>query len=1082
MLIFAKEINNYFIFKIMINTKRFIYILFFSFISLLVFSQETLKIQGKVFEDATNDPMPGVTVAVKGRAEGTTTDLNGSYTINAKKGETLIFTFVGMQPVSVKVNSTTINARMKEENQNLDEIVVIGYGISKKSDLTGSVVSVKNKELTKTSFSSFDQGLQGRIAGVEVVQGDATPGGSAYIQIRGVSTMMGSTEPLYIIDGAPYNISNSVGTTSAAGYSNTNPLSMLSPSDIESIEILKDASATAIYGSQGANGVVMITTKRGKDGKAKISFSTTQSVSVLSKKIQVLNARQYAEYKNEAGLGNTPSRHPDDWDYPIGPTTIKKISPAALEDIVGEGIDWQDEIYRPAWSQDYQLSVTGGRADNKYAVMLGYMNQNGILKNTAFDRLNARVNIDNKLTDFLSMSLSGSFTHSKNRMVKTSTNDGSSKAGGVVRKAITYSPIPPLLKDADGNIIGVSDVPASDVDMEDPSYENNWGATPLRFLNEATIKQTLSNFTGNIEFRFNIIKGLQFKTRLSGVYYVQKNDNYFPRTLNEGKSNNGLAQLSDLNYSSFITENLLTYNLKISKKHKLDFLFGFTYDERQNRSLKTESSGFADDLLTFWASSSALLTQPVGVSANKWNLISYFGRANYNFDDRYLVTYTVRTDGSSKFAKNSKWATFQSFALAWRVNQERFLKPMDWISTLKLRLSYGESGNQGLSPYQSLSRLSPTTASLGNQLVNAYYETAQANPNLRWETTSQFNLGLDFGFFNERIGGSVNWYLKDTRDLLQKISMAPSTGFKEKTVNSGKIRNTGVEIDLNVRPIMTRSFAWDMNLNWYTNKNEVRDLGPVKEQFASTLGSAYGLNVQPFIQKVGYPIGAIYGYVFDGIFQNQAEVDANYSIDDNGNKRPIQSGQAVGMLKFRDINGDGVVNESDQTIIGDTNPDFFFGFNNTFSYKRFELGVFVSGVIGGDIINTNFIMPRKLNGESNIPAFLYAEAWRGDGTSNTSRLIKSGNEDPKKFSRQYIEKRTYVRIKNINLSYNVNVKKMKGISAMKMSLNAINPFTFTKYRGYDPEVSANSSALSRGVDMGNYPQARVFSFGLNVEF
>ena len=281
---------------------------------------------------------------------------------------------------------------------------------------------------------------------------------------------------------------------------------------------------------------------------------------------------------------------------------------------------------------------------------------------------------------------------------------------------------------------------------------------------------------------------------------------------------------------------------------------------------------------------------------------------------------------------------------------------------------------------------------------------------------------------------------------------------------------------------MTRSFAWDMNLNWYTNKNEVRDLGPVKEQFASTLGSAYGLNVQPFIQKVGYPIGAIYGYVFDGIFQNQAEVDANYSIDDNGNKRPIQSGQAVGMLKFRDINGDGVVNESDQTIIGDTNPDFFFGFNNTFSYKRFELGVFVSGVIGGDIINTNFIMPRKLNGESNIPAFLYAEAWRGDGTSNTSRLIKSGNEDPKKFSRQYIEKRTYVRIKNINLSYNVNVKKMKGISAMKMSLNAINPFTFTKYRGYDPEVSANSSALSRGVDMGNYPQARVFSFGLNVEF
>ena len=1057
---------------------KYPFCIIFLWLPVLLFAQNATTISGTVTYKSDGTPVVGASVMLKGQlAHATITDKDGNYTLsNIKKDDVLSFSFLGLESQTVRVgNSQRINVELKDVVNMLNEVVAIGYGTVRKSDLTGSVVSVKNEDFAKTALTSLEQGLQGRIAGVEIVQADATPGGGAYVQIRGVSTMMGSSEPLYIVDGAPYTVSN-MSTTSTAGYSNTNPLSTLAPSDIASIEVLKDASATAIYGSQGANGVIIITTKRGQEGKSQVTFSTNQSVSLLSRKIPVLNARQYAEYKNEGYANNSPTSPQTSWDYPIAPASQSKLSPAQLQELVGNGIDWQDEIYRPAHTQEYQLSISGGTKVNRYSLMLGHLKQEGILKNTEFSRSSARLNIDNKVNDWFSVAVSSSFTGSTNHLVKTSSNDGSSKAGGVVRKALTYTPIPPIIRDDAGNIIGVSTVPPADVDTEDPSYENNWGATPLRFLNEATIEQSLMNFTGNVELKFDIYKGLQFKTRLGGVYYEQKNDNYFPRTLSEGKSVDGLAQYGGLSFSNVLTENLLTYNVTIDKKHRFDVLVGGTYEQSQNRSLKLEASGFADDVLKQWAMKSALITKPIEVDARLWKLASGFFRANYNYNERYLFTYTVRADGSSKFARNNKWAVFQSGAFAWRIIEEQFLESAtDWVSNLKLRLSYGESGNQGLSPYQSLSIMSPTTSSIGNQLSNAYYEQTQENPNLRWETTSQFNVGIDFGFFDERFSGAVNVYTKDTRDLLQSIPMAPSTGYGNRTVNAGRINNKGLEIDLNINPIASRGFTWTVNLNYYVNKNKVVDLGDVTEQFSSVLGSAYGLNVQPFIQRVGEPIGAIYGYVLDGVFQNQAELDQNYYVDESGTKQEIQVGAKIGDLRFKKISDSSPqLNANDQTIIGNTNPDFFFGFNNTFTYKRFDLGIFTSGVIGGDIINTNFIMPMKLNGESNIPVFLYEQAWRGDGTSTTQRQIKSANADPKYFSRQYIEKRTYIRLKSVNIGYKFDTKAAPAIADLKLSLNAVNPFTFTKYRGYDPEVSASSNPLTRGVDMGNYPQARTF--------
>ncbi len=1069
--------------------KRIKSLLILCLFSLQIIAQETVTLKGVITAASDGSPIIGASVIIKGETKGTISDIDGNFTLpNVKLGSTLKVTYIGMNPITIKVTSANLKIKMESSATELNEIVTIGYGSVRKSDLTGSVSSVKGENLIKTALTSFDQGLQGRIAGVEVVQADATPGGASYIQIRGVSTMMGSTEPLYVIDGIPFNIQSNLSTTSIAGGSDTNPLASISPSDIESIEILKDASATAIYGSQGANGVVLIQTKQGRAGKAKISFTTNQSVAVLSKKIPVLNARQYAEYKNEAYANNSPSSPQTSWDYPLYPLeSSTKMSPEELERLVGDGIDWQDEIYHPAHTQEYQLSVTGGVEKHKYAFMLGYLDQNGILKNTAYQRISARLNTDSQLRSWLKMSFNGSFSSSTNKLVKTNSNDGSSKAGGVVRKALTYSPIPPLVKDENGNIIDYYQGNPADIDTEDPSYENNWGSTPLRFLEEATISQGMTTFSGNVQFKATIIKGLEFSTRLGGTYYEKKNDNYFPRTLSEGVSYDGIAQYGGLSFYSFITENLLTYRPKLKNTdHKLDIMLGMTYEQSRNRSLSYEASGFADDFLTFWAVNSATITKPITVNSSLWAIESFFGRANYNFKDRYLFTYTIRSDGSTKFARNHKWATFQSGAFAWRIEQEPFMESCrSWLESLKLRLSYGESGNQGLSAYQSLSIVKPTTSTIGNSIGNAYLETQQENPNLKWETTAQYNIGVDFNLFNSIIDGSLNIYRKDTRNLLQSVTMAPSTGYTSRTLNSGKVRNQGIEIDLNIRPVKTQNFTWLINLNWYTNKNKILDLGPVEEQFSPKLGSAYGLNVQPFIQKVGYPIGAIYGYVFDGIVQNESDADLHTYTDESGNIiRPN-----VGDPKFKDISGpnghpDGKIDENDQTIIGDTNPDFFFGFNNTFTYKNFDFGVFVSGVVGGDIINTTFMMPMKLSAEGNIPVFLYKDAWRGDGTSNSYRIIKSANADPQKFSAQYLDTRTHVRIKNISAAYTFDSKKIKkiGLSSLRIGVNIVNPFTFTKYKGYDPEVSASTNAISRGVDMGNYPQARTYSFNLNCTF
>lgn len=478
---------------------------------------QTNKTAQGIITDEKGIPLSGVTVSVKGAVNEsiTTSDARGKFKISVPENSVLVFTYVGMSTVEERFRGqSTMSITMQSASAGMDEVVVIGYGTVKKKDLTGSVSSIKGEDIQKTSISSFQQGFKGRLAGVEVVQGDATPGGGAYIQIRGVSTMLGSTEPLYVVDGVPMNIATSGGTTSAAGFSNTNPLATIPPSDIESVEVLKDASATAIYGSLGANGVVMITTKKGKAGSNKITFNTTQSVSVLSKKIQVLNALQYAEYKNENYANAYPYNPVSNWDFPLNNTDSTKLSPDQLEALVGKGIDWQDEIYRPAPVQDYQLTFSGGNAGTTYAVMANYLNQQGILKNTAFKRGGLRMNLDQKLSNRIKLSTSVSFTRSSNRLVKTSTNDGSAQSGGVVRKALTYSPIPALAKDpTTGKIIGISTGDPADYDMDDPSYQNNWGATPLRYLQEAKVMQSLTNITGSLGLQIQLAKGLTVSMR-----------------------------------------------------------------------------------------------------------------------------------------------------------------------------------------------------------------------------------------------------------------------------------------------------------------------------------------------------------------------------------------------------------------------------------------------------------------------------------------------------------------------------------------------------------------------------------------
>ncbi|SIN69753.1 SusC/RagA family TonB-linked outer membrane protein [Chitinophaga niabensis] len=1027
-----------------------------------LFAQQRV-VSGTV-KDETSGGLPGATIRVKNSAIATVTDAKGNYSLSVPDAAILQVSFTGYETQEIAVQQrSSINIVLKATATNLTDVVVIGYGIVRKRDLTGTVASIKGDQLSKSAVNSLEQGLQGRLAGVAVTQNDAAPGGGISIQIRGASSLLGSTEPLYVIDGVP--VANARASLKESGpreenhimRTNTNALSTISPGDIESIEVLKDASATAIYGSRGANGVVLITTKKGKAGRGKITFNTSQGISTVTKKLDMLNAYEYAQYLNEAytNAGFAPA------DLPYSGMN-GKLSPDQIRDNFGEGVNWQDAIYRKAYLQDYELGVSGGTDKNTYAVMGNYLAQEGAIKGSQFKRGGLRLNLDNQVNERVKTSTNLSISRSTNALVRTAATTGG-REGGIVRSALNYSPIPYYRTDANGNIIKIDYLNDREVSQD---MFDRFGASPLRYTDEVKGLQTITSGFGGFNAYVDIVKGLMFQTRLGANYFEQLNETYFPRTVSEGRATNGKAIVSNSSYYSLLTENLLTYRQEIGK-HRFDFLGGFSYEKSTSRFRTSETRDFADDKLGYNDLFSGLSTAPTLTGRSQWQLASFIARANYSYADKYLFTYTYRADGSSRLAK--KWQGFSSVALAWRLSEEPFIKEANIFSDLKLRASYGESGNQAVSPYSVRAKLSGVIANMNNALVAAVDETTLPNKDLKWETTSQYNIGLDAAF-HDRFNFSVNIYQRKTRDLLQQITQPPSTGYNTVTVNSGNVMNKGLELELG-SSIFTGDFKWNVAGNISFNRNEITDLGELQEQFADRLGAGYGLDARPFIQKVGLPIGAVWGFVEDGIFQDQAEVDAF---------KAVQLDAKIGQTRYKDLNNDKQLNDLDRQQIGDVNPDFNWGFTTNFSYKNFDLSVLISGVQGNDVLNTNLMNFHTLSGSSNIPQEVYDRRWKGAGTGNSIIQANQANTTASRFSGQFLEDGSYVRVKNIQLGY--TFPKIKGVSNLRLYLNAINLFTFTNYSGYDPEVSAFENANMRGVDLGSYPQSRTLTVGLNVTF
>lgn len=998
------------------------------------------KIKGTVVDES-NQPVIGANIVVEGTTNGTITDLNGSFSLQVPEKAELRISYIGYLDQRVKVgNNTTLHIILKEDTQTLDEVVVVGYGTMKKSDLTGSVSSVKVDELKEGLGTSVDQMLFGKSAGVSVIQNSGEPGGGFSINIRGASSINAGVEPLYVIDGVPIDNSRAVESGSIVGFNSNrtprNPMSSINPADIESLEILKDASATAIYGSRGANGVVLITTKSGKTGKQQISYSGTVSISSPAKKLELLNAADYKRVLNaiiDEG----------------GESDVYRVGDIANN---GLGTDWQDEVTKQnAISHEHQLSLTGGNEKTFYYASLNYANQDGIVKNTSFERWGARLNLKSNINSRLTVNFNVSGSYVKDNFA--ANGYGVNAEAGVLYAAYNYDPTL-AVKDEDGNYVR---------------------STILSVDNPVAIQEGMNSHSDTYRIlasaygEYRIIDGLTAKLSL-GTDFVNENRKNFISSLTQyGEDYGGIGSNQNSEKSNYIIEGTVNYNKTINKKHSVGGLFGMSYQRFVNTSMNSRSADYPDESLG--ADNLGLGNQETfritnSVTGNR--LASYISRLNYGFDDRYLATVTFRADGSSRFGANHRFGYFPSAALAWKLSNEAFLKSINAITLLKMRLSWGRTGNQEIGNYPALSTYSSGNVAIWNdQIVTGTKPSKIPNPDLKWETTDQYNLGFDYGFFNNRLNGSIDYFWKKTTDMLLQLPIPESTGYSSQLTNIGRIDNRGFELSLNTINIDNPDFSWTSNVTFSAMKNEVKDLGGINE---IVIGAGYTHVDQVVIRRPGVPLNSYYGYEVSGVWQ----VNDDYS--------KMKEDYVPGDLKYVDQNGDGVIDDKDRVVLGDSFPDFSWSFGNTFTYKNFGLYIFFEGVKGVDMLNGNLIDNYfPISFRRNKFSELYLNRWTADNPSNEYPSFVN----PLKFGRKVCNSRTisdasYVRLKTIRLSYTFP-KVSKYIGSLQVYATAENLFTWTDYIGLDPTLNSNNNSNFR-MDFNSYPSARTYMFGVKLDF
>ena len=992
----------------------------------VMITQQAKRVSG-VVTDSAGEPIPGANVVQKETTNGTVTDMNGKYTLDVPNNATLVISFIGYTTKEIKVGSQSVlNVSLVEEAIGLNEVVAIGYGYVKKKDLTGAVSTVSADDMVLGgTVSNAAQALQGKTAGVQVSQSSKAPGGTIAVRVRGNNSISSTNEPLYVVDGFP----------SSEGLN-------LNPNDIESMQILKDASATAIYGARGANGVVLITTKRGKAGENKISYSGYLGTQKVDNPFEFLNAKDYMNLQNalyqeiDGQEGN-----------PNGVYT-----PSQLQSTLDT--DWLDVCTRLALVQDHNIQFRGGSEKTKVLTSLGYYKQEGVLKNTDFNRISGRVNVDQTINDFIK---AGATMYAHRERSNAQTYSGNILGENVMLSVMEYDPtVKPYNEDGTyGRVPG------------------GRGDNPLANLLERKKEMVNDKFNGTAFLEVNPFDGFTAKATAGVELLHNFKGSYLPKsTTYAGEIEGGIASTYDFRSTRQVFEGILNYMKTFNNIHDLNVMLGYSYAESRSANGK----GFSTDLFE-WNNLGAASIKGVSSSKTENLLASFFGRVNYTFNDKYLATVTVRRDGSSRFGANNHWGTFPSGSLAWRASEEDFVKNWGVFSNLKVRAGYGVTGNERIGDYASYALVSTNHVTLdgSNNMPGTHLnQSSPENASLKWETTTQYNVGFDMGFFNNRLSVTLDGYWKKTKDLLLKVSLPYYTGFTSGQQNVGEISNRGFELDITSHNL-TGDFVWDTKFNLALNRNKVLDLGSsgdIRITSSKPMGTVSENDYA--IVREGEPLGSLYGWKYIGVLQE-------------GESYAAQPNSKPGDPKFEDVNNDGKIDADDRTIIGNANPDLIFGLTNNFAWKGFDLSIFFQGSIGNDLLN----MTRM-----NLEWKRTTDALNRWTPSNKNTDIPRNGFYYSQYggyvNDHFIEDASFLRLKNLTLGYTIPFKKI--VSSCRVYFSAENLFTITGYSGWDPEVDtkANEAAQSggsqqtanagAGMDFNAYPAMRTYTVGLNITF
>ncbi len=1006
--------------------------------------QQEVTVKG-VVTDANNAPIAGVSVMVKGTSIATSTDAKGAYEIEMPKGQTLVFRNIGFTEVELVIlASGTRNVTLTSSEQDIGEVVVVGYGSQQKKDVTGSIATVSMKNVRGQAIISPDQALTGQIAGVQVSTSNGTPGGGPKIQVRGIGAIGAGSQPLYVIDGFPVPSSSS---------ERSNPLATINPNDIESMTVLKDASATAIYGSRGSNGVVLINTKKGAVGKMKIDVAASSGLQQVPQRGRpnLMNAQEFAQFRKEAiedKIRFEEGREPTLNDIPE-----EYRNPAAL----GEGVDWYDAVLRVAPMSDINVSLSGGNENIRSFVSAGYLNQSGTMLNTGFDRFSVRANVDGNISNKLKVGINLSPTLSY-------LKGGVNGQGRDEFFEIT-TPVAKIYND-DGSYVPYIQSPGS---FGNPN--------PVMFLEQRVNKSTEMKLLLSSYAEYSILSNLKFKTTFNVDYLDESRETFRPSTI-PNQNAPGLSIPSGGyyrdQYLNWANENTLNYDLILENGHSISALAGYSVQVQKNKGASFNGSQFPDDDIQT-LNAAARITG--GTAIEDWALLSYLARVNYSYKDKYVLTASYRADGSSRFGKDNRWGSFPSVAVGWRLSEEEFLKDKEWINELKLRASFGRSGNFNIANYASLSSIGTGNYVFGGVLAPGRTMNSLGNPMLGWERMKELNIGLDFATWNNRLTFTANYYKRNTLDLLLNTPVPQSSGFANVTENRGDVENKGFEFSVSSANIQRDRFTWTTDFNISFNRNKVIALGRSTDPIYSGQSSEGNFTN---ITRIGQPVGMIIGYVVEGIYQNQADLD----------KYPKFPGAIPGNLRMKDVDGDGEITPNDDfDVIGNPYPDFTWGMTNSFTFKNFDLRLMMVGAMGQEFLHATRFYTDNIDGVFNVRKEI-ADRWRsednpGSGLVPTTNGTGRGRVMYRDTHSLFIEKTDYLWVRNITLGYTLPKPVGGVVNNVRIYANLQNPFMISGYDGNPEGTNMNrgdTSPLVPGIDYGAYPVPRIYTLGLNFNF